>query len=74
VSVPYFLLILCFRKVTQEIFLELDEMKPKPPIFPGRETKSKGVLEGGQGATTPPGGAGDPEGAPPYGVWALAAL
>jgi hypothetical protein len=27
VSVPYFLLFLCFRKVTQEIFLELDETK-----------------------------------------------
>jgi hypothetical protein len=33
VPVPYFLLFLCFRKVTQEIFLELDEMKAKPPIF-----------------------------------------
>jgi hypothetical protein len=28
-----FLLFLCFRKVTQEIFLELDETKAKPPIF-----------------------------------------
>jgi hypothetical protein len=33
VSVPYFLLFLCFRKVTQEIFSELDETKAKPPIF-----------------------------------------
>jgi hypothetical protein len=33
VPVPYFLLFLCFRKVTQEIFLELDEIKAKPPIF-----------------------------------------
>jgi hypothetical protein len=33
VPVPYFLLFLCFRKVTQEIFLELDETKAEPPIF-----------------------------------------
>jgi hypothetical protein len=30
--VLYFLLFLCFRKVTQEIFLELDEIKAEPPI------------------------------------------
>jgi hypothetical protein len=29
--VPCFLLFLCFRKVTQEIFLELDETKAKHP-------------------------------------------
>ena len=29
-----FLLFLCFRKATQEIFLELDETKAKIPIFP----------------------------------------
>jgi hypothetical protein len=34
VSVPYFLLFLCFRKATQEIFSELDKTKAKPPIFP----------------------------------------
>jgi hypothetical protein len=28
-----FLLFLCFKKVTQEIFSELDETKPKVPIF-----------------------------------------
>jgi hypothetical protein len=33
VPVPYFLLFLCFRKVTQEIFSELDETKAEPPIF-----------------------------------------
>jgi hypothetical protein len=31
--VPCFLLFLCFRKITQEIFSELDETKAKPPIF-----------------------------------------
>jgi hypothetical protein len=33
VPVPYFLLFLCFRKVTQEIFSELDETKAKIQIF-----------------------------------------
>jgi hypothetical protein len=31
VPVPYFLLFLCFRKATQEIFLELDEIKAECP-------------------------------------------
>jgi hypothetical protein len=31
VPVPCFLLFLCFRKVTQEIFSELDETKSKHP-------------------------------------------
>jgi hypothetical protein len=53
VSVPSFLLFLCFRKVTQEIFSELDETKPEPPIFPGREMTTEGEIEGGQGPTTP---------------------
>jgi hypothetical protein len=30
---PVFLLFLCFKKVTQEIFSELDETKAEPPIF-----------------------------------------
>jgi hypothetical protein len=34
VPVHCFLLFLCFRKATQEIFSELDETKAKPPIFP----------------------------------------
>jgi hypothetical protein len=53
VPVPYFLLFLCFRKVTQEIFLELDETKPEVPIFPRNETKSKEELEGAQEVATP---------------------
>jgi hypothetical protein len=31
VAVPYFLLFLCFRKVTEKIFSELDETKAKHP-------------------------------------------
>jgi hypothetical protein len=57
-----------------EIFSELDETKLKVPIFPRHETESKEESEGGQGATTPPGGTGDPQGVPPYGVGALANL
>jgi hypothetical protein len=33
VQVPCFLLFLCFRKVTREIFSELNETKAEPPIF-----------------------------------------
>jgi hypothetical protein len=33
VPVPYFLLFLCFRKVTHEKFSELDETKAEAPIF-----------------------------------------
>jgi hypothetical protein len=33
VPVPCFLLFLCFRKATHEIFSELDETKAKPSIF-----------------------------------------
>jgi hypothetical protein len=40
VPVPYFLLILCFRKVTQEIFSELDEKLPLRPL-PLKEGKKK---------------------------------
>jgi hypothetical protein len=60
VPIPYFLLFLCFRKATQEIFSELDETKPEPPIFPGHMTKTEGEPEGGQGAATPRGGAPPP--------------
>jgi hypothetical protein len=34
VPLPNFLLFLCFRIATQEIFLELDKTKAKVPIFP----------------------------------------
>jgi hypothetical protein len=41
VPVPCFLLFLCFKKATQQIFSELDEMKTETPIFPGRRTKTE---------------------------------
>jgi hypothetical protein len=34
VPIPYFLLFLCLRKATHEIFSELDKTKAKVPIFP----------------------------------------
>jgi hypothetical protein len=51
VPVPCFLLFSCFRKATQEIFSELDETKPGPPIFPRHETKTEGEQEGGPGTS-----------------------
>jgi hypothetical protein len=36
-----FLLFLCFRKVTQEIFSELDETKAEVPIYPTRRRSPK---------------------------------
>jgi hypothetical protein len=53
VPVPYFLLFLCFRKATQEIFSELDKKKPKFLFFPS-VTESKAETEGSQRAATPP--------------------
>jgi hypothetical protein len=46
-----FLLFLCFRKVTQEIFSELDEMKAKVPIY--MKTESKGETEEDQEVDAP---------------------
>jgi hypothetical protein len=48
VLVPCFLLFLCFKKVTQEIFLELDEIKAEPPNIYRIFQKSKEETERGQ--------------------------
>jgi hypothetical protein len=53
VSVPYFLLFLCFRKVTQEIFSELDETKAEPPNIYRSFQKSEEEMEEGHGPATP---------------------
>jgi hypothetical protein len=47
VSVPYFLLFLCFRKVTQEIFSELDKTKAEHPDIYRSFQKSEEETEGG---------------------------
>jgi hypothetical protein len=41
VSVPCFLLFLCFRKVTWEIFSELEKTKAEVPIFPDTRRSPK---------------------------------
>jgi hypothetical protein len=51
VSVLCFLLFLCFRKVTQEIFSELDETKAEPPIFTEASRRTKVTRRGARGWT-----------------------
>jgi hypothetical protein len=57
VPVPSFLLFLCFRKATREIFSELDKTSSKTSIFPRRRMRTKREPEGGQRLPTPQGGA-----------------
>jgi hypothetical protein len=52
VPVPYFLLFLCFIKVTQEIFSELDETKAEHPEIYRSFQKSEEETERGHGPTT----------------------
>jgi hypothetical protein len=49
VLVSYFLLFLCFRKATQEIFSELDETKAEPPIFTEASRRPKMRRRGARG-------------------------
>jgi hypothetical protein len=49
VPVPCFLLFLCCRKVTQEIFSELDETKAEVPIFPDTRWSPKQRRRGARG-------------------------
>jgi hypothetical protein len=49
VPVPCFLLFLCFRKATQEIFSESDETKAKVPILPETRPSSKQRRRGARG-------------------------
>jgi hypothetical protein len=44
-----FLLFLCFKKVTQEIFSELDEIKAEPPIFTEASRRPKMRRRGARG-------------------------
>jgi hypothetical protein len=53
VSVPYFLLFMCFRKATKEIFSELDETKAEPPIFPDTSQSPKMRRRGARGRPHP---------------------
>jgi hypothetical protein len=67
VPVPYFLLFLCFRKVTQEIFSELDETKAEHPDIYRIFQRTEEETERSQEATSPPGDAAQGLATPPYG-------
>jgi hypothetical protein len=74
VSVPCFLLFLCFRKVTQKIFSELDETKAEHPKIYRSFQRIKEETEKGHKAATPQGGAASPWSAPPGGEATLVHL
>jgi hypothetical protein len=56
VPVPYFLLFLYFRKVTQEIFSELDETKAKYPEIHQSFQRTEEETEWGHEGPTQQGG------------------
>jgi hypothetical protein len=57
---------LCFKKVTQEIFLELDETKAEHPEIYRSFQKSEQEPERGQGLPTQQGGVAQPLATPTY--------
>jgi hypothetical protein len=65
VPVPCFLLFLCFRKATQEIFSELDETSFRSLIFPGSFQRAEEEAEWGHEGPTHQGSAAQPLAAPP---------
>jgi hypothetical protein len=67
VPVPCFLLFLCFRKITQEIFSELDETKAEHPEIYRSFLRTEDETERSQEAASPPEGAAQGLAAPPYG-------
>jgi hypothetical protein len=67
VSVHCFLLFLCFKKVTQEIFSELDETKAEHLEIYRSFQRTEEETERSQEAASPPGGAAQALAAPPYG-------
>jgi hypothetical protein len=73
VPVPYFLLFLCFRKATQEIFSELDETKASRPEFHRSFQRTEEEAEWGHEDPTHQGGAALALAAPPMCEGALAA-
>jgi hypothetical protein len=58
---------LCFRKVTQEIFSELDETKAEHPDIYRSFQRTEEETERSQEVASPPGGAAQTLAAPPYG-------
>jgi hypothetical protein len=67
VPVPYFLLFLHFRKVTQEIFSELDETKAEHPKIYRSFQRTEEETKRSQEAASPPGGTAQGLDAPSYG-------
>jgi hypothetical protein len=65
VPVLYFLLFLCFRKVTQEIFSELDETKARHPEIYRSFQRTEEEIERGHRPATQQGGAAQALAAPP---------
>jgi hypothetical protein len=65
VPVPYFLLFLCVRKVTQEIFSELDETKAEHLDIYRSFQRTEEEMERSQEAASLPGGAAQALVAPP---------
>jgi hypothetical protein len=61
------MLFLYFRKVTQEIFLKLDETKAKHSEIYRSFQRTEEEIEQSQGVVSPPGGAAQGLAAPPYG-------
>jgi hypothetical protein len=58
---------LCFGKVTQEIFLELDETKAEHPNIKRSFQKTEEETEMSQRLVSPPGGVTQALAMPPYG-------
>jgi hypothetical protein len=71
VPVSCFLLFLCFRKVAQEIFSELDEIKARRPDIYQSFQITEEETERSHRAATPPGGVAYPWLALAYGVGPL---
>jgi hypothetical protein len=65
VSVPYFLLFLCFRKVTQEIFFKLDKTKASRPNISRSFQRTEEEMEWGHEVASHQGGAAQPLAVPP---------
>jgi hypothetical protein len=65
VPISCFLLFLCFRKVTQEIFSELDETKAKHPEIHRSFQRSEEETECGHDGPTQQGGAAQALATPP---------
>jgi hypothetical protein len=65
---------LCFRKVIQEIFSELDETKAEHPDMKRSFQRIEEETKPSQGVVSPPGGAAQALAAPPYGEGPLVHL